>query len=271
MPTNVATNYLNSKGRRIFKSAKGAFYSVGADGKKVYKPKAAFRKAGGEGAKVKITAKRNSTKLIPSPIRPAVAKKRSDAGKARGPQAPSYKKALVGRKVRSNKGVARGPREGTLQRRMNAAAARRRVAGTRKVRSNKGVARGPREGTLQRRMNAEAARRRAAGPRKVRVNRGVARGPREGTLQRRMNAEAARRRRVARKPRTGRLAAMRSTARKLTQLKTPTEAELYQMIFGTPPKRKVRANKGTKRGPRKTAAKKKSPLRMMLRSGRTKK
>ena len=174
------------------------------------------------------------------------------------------------RKVK-DAGKARGPREGALQRRMNAEAARRRVAGPRKVRSNKGVARGPREGTLQRRMNAEAARRRAAGRRKVRFNKGVARGPREGTLQRRMNAEAARRRRVARKPRTGRLAAMRSTARKLTQLKTPTEAELYQMIFGTPPKRKVRANKGTKRGPRKTAAKKKSPLRMMLRSGRAKK
>lgn len=256
MSTNVATNYLNSKGRRIFKSAKGAFYSVGADGKKVYKPKASFRKSGGEGAKVKITAKRNSTKLIPSAIRPAVAKKRADAGKVRGPRVPSYKKSLVGRKKRTNAGVKRGVRPNTLARREAAASARRRalvarrrIVGngkvtTRKVRTNKGVKRGVR-----------------AGPAKPRKNVGVARGPRQGVVQRRMNA--------GKSVTTGRVGAARASIKKLTQLKTPTEAELYQMIFGTPPKRKVRANKGVKRAPRKV--KSKSPLRMMLRSGRAKK
>jgi len=203
MVANSPTKYLNSKGRRIFQGAKGGFFARAADGKKIYKPKAAFRKVGGEGAQVKITKTRNNTTNIPSPLRPKL---------TRAAGVKSYRTALVGRKVRANKGVARGVRSGTLQRRMNAAAARRRVAlaRPRKVRANKGVARGVRSGTLQRRMNAEAARRRArsaarrvAGPvvRKKRANAGVKR-----------------------------------------KTRTPTEAALYQMIFG-PEKKAITALK----------------------------
>ena len=177
--------------------------------------------------------------------------KTSDGKRSYGPKA-AFKKTNVGgmrklrvgsavpnkikRVVRSNKGVARGP-----------------AAAPRKPRANKGVARGPQQGVLQRRMNAAAKRadtRRAAGPRKPRVNKGVARGPREGALQRMMNTESKRMR--------ARGQAARKTVKKLTTLKTPTEAELYQMIFGTPPKRKP-------------VAKKPSPLRMMLRSRTAKK
>ena len=35
---NKPTNYLNSKGRRIFKGPQGGFYAKAADGSKVYKP-----------------------------------------------------------------------------------------------------------------------------------------------------------------------------------------------------------------------------------------
>ena len=206
--------------------------------------------------------------------------KTSDGKRSYGPKA-AFKKTNVGgmrklrvgsavpnkikRVVRSNKGVARGP-----------------AAAPRKPRANKGVARGPQEGVVQRRMNAAANRagaRRVAGPRKPRANKGVARGPREGALQRMMNTESKRMR--------ARGQAVRGAVKRVTALKTPTEAELYQMIFGTPPKRKVRANKGVKRVARKPAARKpaarkpatkkpaarkaSSPLQMMLRSRTVKK
>jgi hypothetical protein len=117
----------------------------------------------------------------------------------------------------------------------------------RKVRSNKGVARGPQAGVLQRRMNRNASRmaaRRAAGPvvRKVRANKGVARVP---------------------------------AARKMAKLITPTEAELYNMIFGSPmPRRRPAAKKpaAKKAAARKASPAKRrvSPLRMTLRSRRVK-
>ena len=118
----------------------------------------------------------------------------------------------------------------------------------RATRSNKGVKRGP-----------------VAGPRKPRANKGVARGPQAGVVQRRMNA---------------------SGARRVVSMKTPTEAALYQMIFGTPPPRRVArkpARKPAARKPvRKTARKparkpvrkspaRYSPLKMMLRSRTVKK
>ena len=81
-----ATNYLNSSKRRIFHGARGGFHALGESGKKVYGIKAHFRKVG-NGDVTKIA----DHMAVPSPIR---------------------------RKVRSNKGVARGPREGTLLRRM---------------------------------------------------------------------------------------------------------------------------------------------------------
>jgi len=237
---NSATNYLNSKGRRIFKSDRGAFYSVSADGKKVYGVKAAFRKAGSEGAKVKITVKRNNTTVIPNKIRPVV-RTRSDAGKARG------------------------PRPGTLLRRMNTNSRRmaavrakpKRIVGngrvtTRKVRTNKGVARGP------------------AGPRKPRSNKGVARGPRPGALLRRMNTNAAKK-----KPAGVRKVRKNAGAvAKMAKLITPTEDELYRMIFGSPKPRKAATKKAGAAPKRKTAAKKKaspkrkaaSPLNMIFRT-----
>lgn len=195
---------------------------------------------------------------------PKAAYRKKPDGTMRKLRVGSAVPAKIKRATRSNKGVARGP-----------------AAAPRKPRSNKGVARGPQQGVVQRRMNAAAKRagvRRAAGPRKPRANKGVARGPREGALQRLMNTESKRMR--------ARGQAARKTVKKLATLKTPTEAELYQMIFGTPPKRKVRSNKGVKRVAKKPvakkpaarkpvakkpAAKKPSPLKMMLRSRKVKK
>ncbi len=275
---NKPTNYLNAKGRRIFKGPQGGFFARAADGSKVYKPKAAFRKAGSEGAQVKITKTRNNTAIIPTPLRPKATK----AAVAKPKGGP--------RKVRSNKGVSRGVRSGTLQRRMNAeaarlaarrraAAARRRaLAGgnkvtTRKARSNKGVTRGP------------------AGPRKARANAGVKRGPQAGVLQRRMNAAA---KRAAAKRAAGPVVRKPRTNKGVKRgMRTPTEAALYQMIFG-PEKKAVKAVKAMIVSPggttykskaaaarrKKTVKKKKaasaktarrSPMSMMLRSGRAKK
>jgi len=91
-----ATNYLNASKRRIFHGARGGFHALGEGGKKVYGVKASFRKVGnGDVTKIANMA------AVPSPIR---------------------------RKVRSNKGVARGPREGTLLRRMAAAKPKKTAA-----------------------------------------------------------------------------------------------------------------------------------------------
>jgi hypothetical protein len=200
---NAPTNYLNSKQRRIFHGDRGGYFVRTASGKS-YDPKAGYRKAGGEGATVKITAGRNNTSMIPAKIRPAARK----GGKL------SYKTALVGRKVRKNKGVRRvvratpmshGPNQGYLLRLMDTQSRRRKV-GPRKVRKNKGVRRvvratpmshGPNQGYLQRLMDTQS-RRRKVGPRKVRKNKGVRRvvrmnyGPDQGAVQRRMNAASAR-------------------------------------------------------------------------------
>ena len=271
---NKPTNYLNAKGRRIFKGAQGGFFARAANGSKVYKPKAAFRKAGGEGAQVKITKTRNNTAAIPTPLRPKITK----AALAKPKGGP--------RKVRANAGVARGVRSGTLARRqavasarLRAAAARRRIIGngkvtTRRVRSNAGVKRGP------------------AGPRKARANAGVARGPQQGVVQRRMNAAN---KRAAAKRAAGPVVRKARVNKGVKRgMRTPTEAALYQMIFG-PEKKAVKAVKAMIVSPggtvykskaaltrrkqtaaKKTAAKKKSParrspLKMMTRSGRVKK
>lgn len=85
-----STNFLNSSKRRIMQGARGGFFANAGAGKKVYGVKAHFRKVGANGEITKIA----NTSAVPSPIR---------------------------RAVRSNKGVARGPREGTLLRRMAAA------------------------------------------------------------------------------------------------------------------------------------------------------
>ena len=125
----TSTNFLNSKQRRIFQSERGAFFARAGD-KKVYKPVAAFRKAGGDGATVKIAGGNAS---VPVSIRP----------KARA--------------ARKNKGVARGPREGYLQRLMNTQAAR---AAARPRRAPKRVPmnHGPNQGRIQRLMNTGSRR-----------------------------------------------------------------------------------------------------------------
>ena len=110
-----STNFANSKKRMIRKSARGTFFVMTTAGAKSYGPMAAFRK-NASGSLVRLTASNS----VPNKIAPAA------------------------RKVRSNKGVARGPREGTLQRRMNTESRRLAAKGPRKVRKNKGLKRGPR-------------------------------------------------------------------------------------------------------------------------------
>jgi hypothetical protein len=112
---NVSTSFLNSKGRRIHQGERGGYFVKKADGTRVYGIKAAKRVAVGSGAKPRKLVKSNRL-AVPSPIRPAV------------------------RKTRANKGVARGPQEGALQRRMNAEAARRAAAKARAMRRRKALA-----------------------------------------------------------------------------------------------------------------------------------
>ena len=118
-----ATNFANSKKRMIRMSAKGAAYVMTADGKKQYAPKAAFKKSP-EGGLRKLT----KANAVPKKIAPA-----------RVAAAPKPKVVKGERKVRSNKGVARGPREETLYRMIFNGALDAPAA--RKVRSNKGKAR----------------------------------------------------------------------------------------------------------------------------------
>ena len=127
------TQFRNSKERVIYKGERGGFYVKKANGTKSYNPVAAFRQMN-NGSLTKVTVQ---TVNVPSPIR---------------------------RAVRKNAGVTRGPREGTLLRRMNAESKKLAAKGPRRVRSNKGVARGPREGTLLRRMNTESKKLAAKGP-----------------------------------------------------------------------------------------------------------
>ena len=121
--------FANSKKRIIQTSDKGKMFIQGASGRQ-YNPKAAF-KVMTNGSMVKLSA--NNTKNIPSPIRPRMDKK-----------------------PRVNKGVSRGPREGSLLRMMNTESRKMVAKGPRKPRVNKGVPRGPREGTILRRMNTNS-------------------------------------------------------------------------------------------------------------------
>ena len=99
-----STIFANSKKRVIHKSAKGVFHVMSAAGKKVYKPKAHYKK------------KANGSMVV---------LKRSTAV----PKAIAKAKAPAVRKVRSNKGVVRGPRTPTE------AALFRKIFGTPKPRS----------------------------------------------------------------------------------------------------------------------------------------
>jgi hypothetical protein len=244
MSSTVSTNFANSKKRAIRLSDKGTYFVMTADGKRSYGPKAAFKKTA-NGGMVKLTA----ANAVPAKIKAA---RVSATPKAKAPAGP--------RKPRANKGVARGPREGTLQRRMNANAKKRAAAGPRKVRSNKGVARGPREGTVQRRMNANAKKQAARAPllaaRRARATAAaVKKAEAAARRQARANAAAAKKAEMAvrRQARANAAAAKKAAAaakkaagRKVRANKgvkrgprTPTEAALYQMIFG-PEKKAVK-------------------------------
>ena len=175
---STSTNFLNSKQRRIFKSARGAFFAR-SGAKKFYKPVAMFRKAGGEGATVKLV--RGSGTVY------------NNFGKKLYASVPLAIRSKV-RAVRKNKGVARGPREGVVQRRMNVQAVRAAAKGPRKVRKNKGVKRvvrrtpmnhGPNQGALLRKMWAKKP---ARAPKRVPMNH----GPNQGRLQRLMNTASRR-------------------------------------------------------------------------------
>jgi hypothetical protein len=138
------TNFANSKKRVIRMSAKGKPFVMTADGKKSYGPKAAFKKNAASGSLVKLT-KGNA---VPNKIAPA-----------RLPAAP--KPAGGPRKLRSNKGVKRGPREETLYKMVFGN--KKIPGGPRKVRSNKGTKRQlvatPRQGLYKGRAAATRRRR----------------------------------------------------------------------------------------------------------------
>lgn len=136
-----STNFANSKRRVIRMSAKGVPFVMTAEGKKQYAPIAKFKKTPDGSMRVL-----KPTNKVPPKIAPA---------------------SMIGRKKRANAGKARGPREGTIY---------RRVFGTpkptgRKVRSNKGK---PRQmvasvgGTLYK--GKTAATRRKVVPKKMRTN-----------------------------------------------------------------------------------------------------
>ena len=124
MSSRVATDFFNSKRRVIYVTDRGAYIS----GTSTYNPKAKFfRNPGGA---VVSTRYANLT-TIPQKIRPKIDRKeRSNVGKSRGKYAAREggvvvrhvkRKAYIGamhegyvkppRKVRSNKGVKRGPRK----------------------------------------------------------------------------------------------------------------------------------------------------------------
>lgn len=185
---NNSTNYLNAKGRRIIMTKRGSFAVKKADGSMYYGPKARFLKKG-DSNRVRLNA--NMANNVPLAIRPLKL------------SAPAGSRPGKVRKVRSNKGVKRGPR--MTEAKAFSMVFNNAVEGpkVRKVRKNKGVKRGPRM-TEARAFNmvfgtpapvrAPARRGRPAKPvmpnnggnafrkifteRKPRANKGVKRGPR---------------------------------------------------------------------------------------------
>ena len=67
------TNFLNIKSRRIFQGERGGFFvKRAADNKKLYKPKAAFRKVGANGNVSKLAPKNRES--VPTKLRRAIRK-----------------------------------------------------------------------------------------------------------------------------------------------------------------------------------------------------
>jgi hypothetical protein len=156
MNSAATTNFLNTKGRRIYQGKVGGYFIM-KDGKKVYKPKAAFRQVGANGNKSKVTS---TSANVPGAIRRKV---RSNVGVSRkGPLAAMKKglSPLAGnltrmlfkspvKKAAPKKVKALGPRA-SMKKRLspNAGNLTRMLFKSpvkRKVRSNKGV---PRKGPV---------------------------------------------------------------------------------------------------------------------------
>ena len=243
MNSAANTNFLDVRGRRIRQGKSGGFF-VMKDGKKVYKPTAAFRQVG-DGPKSKVTSKNSN---VPNAIR---------------------------RKVRKNAGVARTPNQGAMFRKIFKSPAKK--AGPRKVRKNAGAKRmmaagmTPNAGNLTRMLFAtpkKTVRKPAAkkyGPakrpgRKPTTTRGMMKAgmtPNEGNLTRMLLANY-NKPKAARKPRANK-GVKRGP-------KTPTEAQLFQKIFGTPKARKPAAKKY---GPAKRPGRKPTTTRGMMKAGMT--
>ena len=99
----TSTNFLNAKQHRIFQGERGGFF-VKKDGKKIYRPTAAFRKAGAEGAVSKLGPMNRLT--VPSPIRRAVRKNAGVARKVKRTPSPNQG-ALLRRMFRTPKKAIR--------------------------------------------------------------------------------------------------------------------------------------------------------------------
>ena len=80
MNSAATTNFLNTKGRRIYQGKVGGYFIM-KDGKKMYKPTAAFRQVGANGNKSRVTS---TSANVPGAIKRKV---RSNAGVKRGPRA----------------------------------------------------------------------------------------------------------------------------------------------------------------------------------------
>ena len=87
-----STIFANSKKRMIHKSAKGVFHVMSSAGKKVYKPKAFYKKKA-NGSMVVL----KPTTTVPKAIAKAPRKVRSNKGVARGPRTPT--EAALFRKI----------------------------------------------------------------------------------------------------------------------------------------------------------------------------
>jgi histone H1/5 len=207
------TNFLNSKGRRIFQGKSGGFFVMKADGTKKYKPTAAFRQVG-EGAKTKVGA---SNTNIPS---------------------------AIARKVRSNAGMKRGPREGTAERRA-AAMFNRKPATARKVRKNAGP---------MKKMAAGAS-------------------PNSGDLTRMLLANY-NKKPAARKPAAKKAGPAKRPGRKPTTVRgmmkagmTPNEGAIFRNIFRTPTKTAARKPAEKKAGPAKRPGRKPTSAKARMAAG----
>ena len=213
------TKYLNSKGRRIFLSAKGTPFIDTNKGRR-YSP-VAKSLTNNNGSQRLLNV--NSARNVPNSIRPKRARSgKKDTAVARKPRAAksfnsgammakimnkTYKapkakasgRPAVARKPRAAKSFNAGAMMAKIMNKTYKAPkakASGRPAAARKPRSNAGVARKSADNKAATKAASKrfAAAKRAAArvgvARKIRANKGVARGPQAGREQRRMNAAA---------------------------------------------------------------------------------